>query len=130
MVILKNHLRFLFTYKSQHSVKRCISPPFFSPSPSWYPPFRNMHPPIPTPFWHHLSQENTWFYDNTLESGRLKTVNINHGKLLPIETVCFKYRMCPDRYHSDNYTIIVTAVGTGCNFPHGEIGTKFYHIKT
>ena len=29
--------------------------------------------------------------------------------------------------------IIVTisiAVGTGCNFPHGEVGTKSHHIKT
>ena len=29
--------------------------------------------------------------------------------------------------------IIVTisiAVGNGCNFPHGEVGTKSHHIKT
>ena len=33
----------------------------------------------------------------------------------------------------DIIDIIVTvtiAVGTGCYFPHGEIGTKSHHIKT
>ena len=54
---------------------------FFIPS-CWYPLlFRNMQPPTTlTPWhqttWHHPSQENNKFYDDTQESGRLKTINI------------------------------------------------------
>ena len=34
--------------------------------------------------------------------------------------------MCPNKYHSN----ISTAVGSGYNFPHGKVGTKFHHIIT
>ena len=30
----------------------------------------------------------------------------------------------------DIIVTISTAAGTGCNFPHGEVGTKSHHIKT
>ena len=45
---------------------------------------------------------------------------------MSIETVCLNY-------WSVLIDIIVTisiAVGTGCNFPHGEVGTKSQHVKT
>ena len=64
--------------KNKHSVERCISPPFFFHPPFLIPPhfFRNMlpcnPPPLPPPSWH-SSRENIRFYDDTLESGRLKT---------------------------------------------------------
>ena len=58
--------------------------------------FRNMHPP-PPPFSWHPSRENTRFYDNTLESGRLKTINIKPWKATIETAVCLKYWMCPGR---------------------------------
>ena len=30
----------------------------------------------------------------------------------------------------DILVTISTAVGTGCNFPRGEVGSKFHHIRT
>ena len=63
------------------SAERCIgSPPAPPPLPHpffFHPPpfFRNMH----SPSWH-PSRENTIFYHDTLESGRLKTINIKPWK--------------------------------------------------
>ena len=86
------------TYPS-HSGERCISPPpiFLFSSPFLIFP-RSLEACNP-PFWH-PSQENTRFYDEKWESGRLEI--INHGNLLPRETVYLKYWMCPNRYHSNN----------------------------
>ena len=33
-------------------------------------------------------------------------------------------------YWVDIIVTISIAIGTGCNFPDGEIGTKSHHIKT
>ena len=102
-------------------------PPLFFHPPSWYPPiFRSMQPPPLTPSWHHPSQVNTRFYDDTLESRRLKSININPW--IPIT-----YRNCVLSTQCvliDITVTISTAVGTKCNFPHGEVGTKSHHIKT
>ena len=62
------------------SAERCIGSPPRPPLPHpffFHPPpfFRNMH----SPSWH-PSQENTIFYHDTLESGRLKTINIKPWK--------------------------------------------------
>ena len=68
----------------------------------------------PPPSWHHPSQENTRFYDDTLKWGILKTINIKPWK--PIT-----YRNC---VLSTGYVLIYiivtinTTVGNGCNFPH------------
>ena len=92
-----DHLWFISSNISEHSAKRCISPHFFFISPFWYPPFfGNIH----SPSWH-PSRENTRFYDDTPESGKLKTIQ-SHENLLPIETVS-KVWICPDRYHIDNW---------------------------
>ena len=60
-----------------HSVERCISPPFFTP------PLLDISLSLeictPPPSWH-SSQENIRFYDDTLESGRLKTINTKPWK--------------------------------------------------
>ena len=61
-----------------------------------------------------------------MESGRLKTIS-SHGKLLPIETVCV---LSTEYVLIDIIVKISIAIGSGCNFPHGEVGTKPYHIKT
>ena len=85
------------------------------------PFFRNMHPPS----WH-PSRENTRFYDDTLEPGRLKAINIKPWKSIT-------YRNCVLSTESaliDITMTISTASGTGCNFPHGEVGTKSNHMKT
>ena len=88
---------------TNHSAERCISPPpfFFHPPPFLISPLslETCNPPPLPPSWR-PSRENTRFYGDTPESGRLKTINIK------------------------------PAVGTGCNFPHREVGTKSHHIKT
>ena len=65
-------------------VRKCVlAPPFFFSPPFLIPPFfRNMQPPQPHPTlsWHHPSRGNTRFYDDMLESGRLKTINIKSWK--------------------------------------------------
>ena len=61
---------FISSNISEYSAERCISPHFFFVSPFWHPPFfGNIH----SPSWH-PSQENTRFYDDTPESGKLKTI--------------------------------------------------------
>ena len=86
------------------------------------PFFRNMQPPTPTPSGHQPSQENTRFYHDTLESVRLKTINIKPWKPITCKsTACVLI---------DIIVTISTAVGTGCNFPRGEVGTKSHYIKT
>ena len=97
---------YVFWITLAHSMERCISSPFrFScPLPDIPPFFRKMYTPLPP--WHPL-QENTRFYDDALESGRLKAINIKPWKPLTygncMETICLKYWMCLNRYHSDNY---------------------------
>ena len=65
--------------------------------------------------WHSLSQENTRFYDDTLESERLKTINIKSRKPITYRNCVLSNWMCCDRCHSAIVTIS-TAVGTRCNF--------------
>ena len=64
-------------------VRKGVSAPhppfFFHPPVLDIPPiFRNMQPPSPSSW--HPSQGNTRFYDDTPESGRLKTINIKPWK--------------------------------------------------
>ena len=77
-----------------HSAEKNIRPPFFYHSTLFDIPtfFRNMQPPsfTPLPPLDMAHQKKNRFYDNT-QSGRLKTININHGNLIPRETVCLKY---------------------------------------
>ena len=93
---------FVVIYTKIFVVRKGVSAPLFffhapfSISRSRF--FRNMQPPSPS--WH-PSLENTRFYDDTLESGRLKTI-WSYGNLMSIETVCLNYWMCSNRYHSDN----------------------------
>ena len=111
-------------------MRKGVSPPFLFSLPC--PPlttflispfFRNIQPAPVSSL--HPSQENNTFYDDTLESGRLKTINIKPWR--PIT-----YRNCVlsiECVLKDIVTISI-AVGTGCNFPHREVDTKFHHIKT
>ena len=78
----------------------------------------------PHPCWHSL-QENTRFYDDTLESGRLKTINIKPWKPI-IYKNCVLSNGC---VLIDIVASISMAVGTECNFPHGEVGIETHHIK-
>ena len=110
----------------ENSAESCISTLFLFSSPS----LETCNPPPPPTLDTTHPQENTRFYDNTLESGRLETINIKPWKpILPIETVYLKY-------WSVLIDIIVTirisnaVVGTGCNFPYSKVGNKSHHIKT
>ena len=59
------------TVQTIHSAERCISHPFLQ---------KHATPP-PPPYLHtHPSKENTRFYDDTPESGRLKKINIKPWK--------------------------------------------------
>ena len=115
-------------------MRKGVSPPFsffiaLPPPPTTTtflisPFFRNIQPAPASSL--HPSQENNTFYDDTLESGRLKTINIKPWR--PIT-----YRNCVlsiECVLKDIIVIISIAVGTGCNFPHREVDTKFHHIKT
>ena len=75
--------------RTKYIVRKGVSVPLFFCHPP--PFFRNMQPL--TPSWHHPSWGKTRFYDDTLESGRLKRT---------IRTVCLQDWMCAKRYHSDN----------------------------
>ena len=82
------------SYKNRsewHSAERCFSPPFFFHLPFF------LETCTPPPFSWHPSRENTRFYDNTLESRRLKTINIKPWKATIETAVCLKYWMCPGR---------------------------------
>ena len=114
-----------------HSAERCISPIFLFSSPHFLvspPPFfRNMQPHSPMqPSWHQPSRENTRFYNDALVSGRLKTINPKPWKPITIRN-CALSTEC---VLIDIIVTISTAVGTGCNFPHGEVGTTSHQIKT
>ena len=51
--------------------------------------------------------------------------------LLPTETVCVCVLSRPTEcVLIDIIVTISIAIGTGCNFPQGEVGTKFHPIKT
>ena len=51
--------------------------------------------------------------------------------LLPTETVCVCVLSRPTEcVLMDIIVTISIAIGTGCNFPHREVGTKPHHIKT
>ena len=111
-----------YWYMLVHSAESCVIPPFF-----FYLLFLVFPLSLETcnpPSWH-PSRDNTRFYDDTLESGRLKISNINPWK--PVT-----YKNCVSSTECVLIDIIVTisvAVVTGCNFPHGEVGTKSRHIK-
>ena len=71
--------------------KGVSAPPFFfHPSLFDIPPFfMNITcnlPPLTPPPWHHPSQGNTRFYDDTLEWGRLKTINTKPWKAITYRT--------------------------------------------
>ena len=74
-------------YYHKTCVSRCISASSFSPSFSSHPPFLQKNasptppppPPKPCSSWY-PSQQNTKFYDDTPESGRLKKINIKPWK--------------------------------------------------
>ena len=93
----------LDTNTGKYKILWWCSPLFFIPLSDISPFFRNMYTP-PPPL--HPLQENTRFYDDALESGRLKPINIKPLKPFTygnsMETIWLKYWMCPDRYHSDN----------------------------
>ena len=100
-----------------HCVERCISLHLsFFILPSWYPPYlpkHATHSPLDT---HHRKIPDSMM------------IHQNQGDWLPIKTVCLNYIL--NVSWIDILVTISIAVGTGCNFPHGEVGTKSHHIKT
>ena len=83
------------------------------------PLLRNMQTPLPPLDRKYLI---LWWYNRMRETEN----NTKPWNLLPLETVC----LSTECVLIDIIVTISKAVGTGCNFPHGEVGTKSRHIKT
>ena len=67
-----------YAYARSLFCKQIVRKRVSAPLSFFIPPFlRNMQSPFPS--WH-VSRENTRLYDDTLESGRLKTINIKPWK--------------------------------------------------
>ena len=114
---------FIIVRKGVSAPPLIFHPPFLISSLS----LETCNPPTPLPLplssWH-PTREKSRFYDNTVESARLKTINIK-----PWKPIAYRNCVSTECVLIDILVAIRIAVGTGCNFPHGKVGTKFHHIK-
>ena len=117
-VLLEKSKSMNFTYfLLEHSAERCISRSFLFSSPlsleTCNPPRDTHQWKIPDSMMIHWNQGD-WKRYNGLETYYLY-------KICVLSTECVLI---------DITVTISIAVGTGCNFPHGGVGTKSHHIKT
>ena len=116
--------RQIFNSALHHSAERCISPPFYFSSPL---SLETCNPPTPLPFPLDTQHgKKLWYMIQILWYSRVRETKNN---IKPWKPIAYRKCVSTECVLIDILVTIRIAVGAGCNFPHGKVGTKFHHIK-
>ena len=111
-------------------VRKGVSvPPFI-----FHPPFlisslslETCNPPTPLPFPLDTQHgKKLWYMIQILWYSRVRETKNN---IKPWKPIAYRKCVSTECVLIDILVTIRIAVGAGCNFPHGKVGTKFHHIK-